>query len=74
LDEAIGSMVFPGLTCFINSSANAGERLRLRRLPFALQTGGEAEAGEPHPSVRAVHHDIGRLDVLMDKATLVELA
>ena len=30
--------------------------------------------GEPHLAVRAVHHDIGRFDVLVDEAALVELA
>ena len=38
------------------------------------QARGDAEPGEPHLSIRAVHQDIGRLDVLVDEAALVELA
>ena len=53
----------------------AGDHLgRLGRLPLARQTRGDAEPGEPHPSVGAVHQDIGRLDVLVDEAALVRLA
>ena len=53
----------------------AGDDLgRLGRLTLARQTRGDAEPGEPRPSVRAVHQDIGRLDVLVDEAALVRLA
>ena len=53
----------------------AGDDLgRLGRLTLARQTRGDAEPGEPRPSVRAVHKDIGRLDVLVDEAALVRLA
>ena len=44
------------------------------RLPFARQARREAEAGEPHLSVGAVHQDIGRLDVLVHEAALMDLA
>ena len=47
---------------------------RLGRLTLARQTRGDAEPGEPGQSVRAVHQDIGRLDVLVDEAALVRLA
>jgi len=47
---------------------------RLGRLPFARQTRGDAEPGEPRLPVSAVHQDIGRLDVLVDEAALVRLA
>ena len=53
----------------------AGDDLgRLGRLPLARQTRGDAEAGEPDLSARAVHQDIGRLDVLVDEPGLVDLA
>ena len=53
----------------------AGDDLRrLGRLTLARQTRGDAEPGKPRPSVRAVHQDIGRLDVLVDEAALVRLA
>ena len=53
----------------------AGDDLgRLGRLTLARQTRGDAEPGEPRPSVGAVHQDIGRLDVLVDEAALVRLA
>ena len=52
-----------------------GDRLgRLGRLPLARQTRGDAETGELDLSGRAVHQDIGRLDVLVDEAALVDLA
>ena len=38
------------------------------------QARGDAEPGEPHSSVGAVHQNIGRLDVLVDEAALVRLA
>ena len=38
------------------------------------QACGDAEAGEPHLSVRAVRNDMGGLQVLMDEAAPVELA
>ena len=44
------------------------------RLTLARQARGDAESGEPHASVGAVHKDVGRLDVLMDEAALVRLA
>ncbi|MCY1378974.1 hypothetical protein D9M69_666530 [compost metagenome] len=47
---------------------------RLGRLVLARQPRGDAEAGEPRPAVRAVHEDMGGLEVLMDEATLMELA
>ncbi len=47
---------------------------RLGRLTLARQTRGDAEPGEPRQSVRAVHQDIGRLDVLVDETALVRLA
>ena len=44
---------------------------RLGRLALARQARGDAEPGEPHLSVRAVHQNIGRLDVLVDEAALM---
>ena len=53
----------------------AGDGLgRLGRLSLARQPRGDAEPGEPHRSVGAVHQDIGGLDVLVDEAALVGLA
>ena len=53
----------------------AGDNLgRLGRLTLARQTRGDAEPGEPRPSVGAVDQDVGRLDVLVDEAALVRLA
>ena len=50
----------------------AGDDLgRLGRLPLARQARGDAETGQPTSSVRAVHEDIGRLDVLVDEAALM---
>jgi len=52
----------------------AGDGLgRLGRLALAGEARGDAEPGEPHLSARAVHQNIGRLDVLVDEATLVDL-
>ena len=47
---------------------------RLGRLALAGQARSDAEPGEPHLSIRAVHQDIGWLDVLVDEAALMELA
>src|SRR5208337_3715487 len=44
------------------------------QIPLARQMRGNAEPGEPRLSVRAIHQDIGRLDVLVDKGALVRLA
>src|SRR5208282_6386428 len=47
---------------------------RLERLSFAWEARGNAETREPHLATRAVHQDIGRFDVLVDEAALVDLA
>ena len=47
---------------------------RLGGLALARQTRGDAEAGQPDRAGRGVHEDVGRLDVLVDEAPLVELA
>jgi len=47
---------------------------RRGRLPLALQPGGEAEPGQPDPSVRAVHQEMGGLQVPVHKAACMELA
>ena len=44
------------------------------RLPLARETRGDAESSEAHLPVYAVHKDIGRLDVFVDEAALVDLA
>ena len=41
---------------------------------LARQAGGNAEAGEPDPATHHVDQDIGRIDVLMDKASLMHAA
>ena len=58
---------------------HVGERPRNRlgrigRLALARHARNKAKPGEPHARVRAVDHDIGRLDVLVDEAALVKLA
>ncbi len=52
----------------------AGDGLRrIRRPPLAGQTGGDAEPGEPYlPAL--VHQDVGRLEILVDETSLVDLA
>ena len=53
----------------------AGDGLGRRgRLPLARQARGDAETGEPDLSGRAVHQDIGRLDILVDEPRLMDLA
>ena len=47
---------------------------RIGRLALARQARGDAESGEPDLSGRAVQQNVGRLDVLMDEAALVQLA
>ena len=47
---------------------------RLGRLPLAGQARCDAKPGEPHVSIRAVHHNVSWLDVFVDEAALVELA
>ena len=47
---------------------------RCRRLPFARETRGEAEPGEPDLSVRAVHQEMGGLQILVHEAARMELA
>src|SRR6516165_12106100 len=52
----------------------ASERLwRLGRLSLAREARGDTEPGEPHPAGRAIDQDVGRLDVLVDEAALMEL-
>ena len=64
----------PGLFgCHVGKRAGDGLG-RLGRLPLAGQARGDAEPGEPHVSIRAVHQNIGWLDVLVDEAALMELA
>src|SRR5262245_30547391 len=46
----------------------------MRRLTFAREARGDAEPGQPHLAARLVEEDVGRLDVLVDEAALVELA
>jgi hypothetical protein len=43
-------------------------------LPLARKAGRNAESRKLDRSGRTVHQDIGRLDVLVDEAALVELA
>ncbi len=43
-------------------------------MALARQTRGNAEPRQPHAAACRVHQDIGRLDVLVDKASLVHLA
>src|SRR5215475_2105169 len=45
----------------------------MRRLTFAREARGDAEPGQPHLAGRLVEQDVGRLDVLVDEAALVEL-
>ena len=53
----------------------AGDGLgRFGRLALAWQARSEAEPGESHLSIQAVHHDFGGLQVFVDKAAPVELA
>ena len=47
---------------------------RLGRLPLAGQARCDAKPGEPHVSIRAVHHDISWLDVFVDEPALMKLA
>ena len=47
---------------------------RLERLTFPRQPRGDAEAGEPHLAVGAVHQDMRRFDILVDEAAPVGLA
>jgi hypothetical protein len=52
-----------------------GDHLRRRGgLMLARQTRGTAEPRQPHAAARRVHQDICRLDVLMDKASLMHSA
>ena len=46
---------------------------RRGRLPLARQTRSDTETGELDLSGRAVHQDIGGLDVLVDEAAAVDL-
>src|SRR6516165_8366493 len=46
----------------------------MRRLVLAPEARSDAEPGQPHLAGRGVDQDIGRLDVLVDKAALVKLA
>ena len=51
-----------------------GDHFRRRRgLALAWQTRGDAESNEPDLASHRVDKDIGRLDVLMDEAALVNL-
>ena len=51
----------------------AGDGLgRLGRLALAHEARGDAEAGQAHRAGGLVEHDVGRLDVLVDEAGLVE--
>ena len=68
VDRAVHS---PGLFWRHISERTGDDLGRLRRLTLARQPRGDAEPGEPRPSVRAVHQDIGRLDVLVNEAALV---
>ena len=47
---------------------------RLEPLSFAREPRGDAEAGQPHPPVGAVHQNMTRFQVLVDEAALVGLA
>ena len=51
----------------------AGDGLgRVGRLALAHEARGDAEAGQAHRAGGLVEHDVGRLDVLVDEAGLVE--
>src|SRR4029077_5076700 len=53
----------------------ARERLgRLNRLSLAGKARCDAKSSEPRLAGRLVYQDVGRLDVLMDEAALMELA
>src|SRR5262249_56311803 len=53
----------------------ASERLwRTGRLSLAGEARGDTEPSEPHLASRAVDKDVGRLDVLVDEAALMEFA
>ena len=43
-------------------------------LPLARQARCYPKPGEPHVSIRAVHHNISRLDVFVDEPALMKLA
>src|SRR6267154_2591055 len=81
--DAEGVEVAAGVDRAVHSSGlfgrhigeRAGDRLGWRgRLPLAWQTRGNAEPYQPHAAACRVHQDICRLDVLMDKASLMHLA
>src|SRR5215831_21182694 len=53
----------------------ASERLgRLGRLSLAGEARSDTKPGKPHLAGRTVDQDVGRLDVLVDKAVLMEFA
>jgi hypothetical protein len=71
IDRAVHA---PGLLgCHVRQ--RPGNQLRrLGRLALARQARGNAEARQPRSAARAVHQNVGRLDVLVQQAAVVQLS